>query len=100
MYYCTLKKIESTHNNLRTEVVQGLVPELPVVGKSLFMYSKEILTPNTNVRHILTSRIKEVTISDKNGDIVFRTENSLYELTNIVLADPIKEGEQVSADNE
>jgi hypothetical protein len=92
MYYATLKKIESTHNNVRTDTVKGLVPEMPTTGKPFFMYSSEVLTPGTNLRHIYTTEIKEVTVNEENGDIVFRTENSLYVLTSIVRAFTTDEG--------
>jgi hypothetical protein len=91
MYYVTLTKIESTHNNLRTNEVNGLAVELPVVGSAFFMYSSEILTEGTNVRHIHTSEIKDVKSDMETGEIVFRTQNSLYALTNIKRADPSKE---------
>jgi hypothetical protein len=96
MYYVTLKKIESKHNNLRTDIVNGLVPELPIIGNRLFMYSKEVLTPGTDTRYVFTSPIKDVVVNAENNDIVFRTENSLYVLTNIVRAIPFegKESEE------
>lgn len=83
MYYCTLKKIESTHNNLRTESVKGLANEIPVVGSRFFMYSEDTLTPDTNIRYVNTSVIKDVKFNAENGDYVFRTENSLYVLTSV-----------------
>lgn len=91
MYYATLKKIESTHNNLRTETVDGLIPDIPVVGSNFFMYSSQTITPDTNIRHIYTTPVKEVRVNAENGDIVFRTENSLYVLTNVKYADPSSE---------
>jgi hypothetical protein len=87
MFYATLNKVESTHNNLRTNTVNGLVPELPEVGGRLFMYSSEVLTPNTNMRHIYTSIIQEIKVDEATGDMTIRTENSLYMLTNIRLAE-------------
>lgn len=81
MYYITLNKIESTHKNLRTDVVNGVAPELPVVGQRFFMYSDEVLTEATNVRHIYTSVIASV--DNQGDDIIFKTENSLYMLSNI-----------------
>jgi hypothetical protein len=91
MYYVTLKKIESTHSNVRTDQINGLATELPVVGQQFFMYSSEVLTEGTNVRHIHTSEIKDVKVDAQTGEIVFRTQNSLYALTNIKRADPSKE---------
>jgi hypothetical protein len=83
MFYVTLNKIESTHNNLRTDVVTGLTPRLPVVGEQFFMYSNEVLTENTNTRFIRTSKIESIKASDDGREIIFRTQNSLYTLTSI-----------------
>lgn len=94
MYYATLKRIESNHNNVRTDTVDGLIPELPVVGKPFFMYSEEVLTPDTNIRSIYTfSEVVEVKFNEENGDIVFRTQNSLYAITNVRKADPSKDNQ-------
>lgn len=81
MFYVTMKKIESTHKNLRTDEVKGLTPELPQVGKHFFMYSNEVLTPDTNIRYIYTSPVRDMRSND--DEIVFRTENSVYTLSEV-----------------
>jgi len=89
MYHATLKKIESNHNNLRTDTVSGLVPALPVVGDQFFMYSNEALTPGAAGRYIYTSQIQEVRLDPTTGETIFRTENSVYALSGIRLAEPV-----------
>ena len=81
MFSITMTKVESTHKNLRTDVVKGLAPELPQIGKHFFMYSNEVLTPDTSIRYVYTSLIQDV--KEKDNEIVFRTENSVYVLSNI-----------------
>ena len=84
MYDLTLKKLESTHNNLRTDEVQGLAPELPVVGKRFFMYADPI-NPIASQRYINTSSVKE--IQRKGEDLIVKTENSTYILFDIKKAE-------------
>jgi len=58
-----------------------LAPELPQISKHFFMYSNEVLTPDTSIRYVYTSLIQDV--KEKDNEIVFRTENSVYVLSNI-----------------
>lgn len=81
MYTVNLRKIESTHENLRTDTVVGLAPNLPQRGKQSFMYS-EPLNKESDLRYIHTSIVKKVKFTE-NGSIVLWTQNSIYELTNI-----------------
>ena len=83
MYYVTLKKIESKHKNLRSDIVNGVTPELPITGISFFMYSDDVLTDKANIRHITTSIVESVDNETTNDIIMFRTKNSIYELSNI-----------------
>lgn len=76
MLYVTLKKIESTHENLRTDDVTGVTHTLPEVGKSFFMYAKAL--EEGDVRYIHTSPVQEVRMVE--DEIVFKTENSVYSL--------------------
>lgn len=100
MYYVTLKKIESTHNNVCTETMHGLTPALPVVGRQFFMYSDEVLTPGTDTRFINTTTIQGVKVDEENGEIVFRTQNSIYTLTDISRADPMSDKKQDNENND
>lgn len=90
MYRLTLKKIESTHNNVRNEPCHGIAPELPRKGKGFFMYAE---TRNMAVdregkpvgyitRFINTSQVQGL-IRKENGVVLLQTENSLYALENI-----------------
>jgi len=91
MYYCTLKKIESNHSRLRTETVEGFTIEMPIVGQSFCMYSKDTLTPDTDIRSITTSTVQEVVTNPQNYDVMFHTRNSSYMLVDVRLADSSKE---------
>lgn len=86
IYQVKLKKIESTHNNVRSNEINGVCYELPKVGSSFMLLSSETLTPDTNLRQIVTSEITEVREFD--GEIIFRTRNSLYSITVIDESSP------------
>ena len=78
MKYITLKKIESTHSNLRTDEVVGMTSALPKVGESFFMYTDKPLDPQMSMRAIRTSIVQEVKIVE--DEIVFKTVNSMYSI--------------------
>jgi hypothetical protein len=88
LYHVTLKKIESNHNNLRTNEITGVCHKLPEVGGNFILLSTEVLTPGTNMRRVTTSEITEVRFVE--NDIVFKTQNSLYSLTIIEGIDDTK----------
>ena len=77
MHKVKLEKVESSHNNLRTNSVTGVCIELPIVGKSFMLMSDEVLTASATVRVINTSIVKDV-LKCANGDLSFTTENSTY----------------------
>ena len=78
-YKVVLKKIQSNHNNLRTNEVEGYTLTLPKTGISLVL-TGESLTPGMTARLVHTTEIKEVEkTSDK--EFVFKTQNSTYQLT-------------------
>ena len=78
MIYITLKKIESTHKNLRTDEVKGGCYYLPEVGSRFAMYTDKPLDPDMDMRFVYTSVVQEVrTVED---EIVFKTENSIYSI--------------------
>jgi len=72
-----LTRIESTHNNLRTDSVKGVCFDFPVVGEAFTMYGGT-LTGVSGVRAIITSSVEWIKMVD--GDFIFKTKNSLYEL--------------------
>jgi len=74
-YKCTLIKIESNHNNLRTNEMEGVCTDLPEVGKRFLIFGEGL---EFGHRVITTTRVQEV------EGHVFRTKNSTYELINIV----------------
>lgn len=76
MPYVTLKKIESSHDNLRTDEVYGFATLMPEEGSGFMMFSKS-LTGDDLARVIKTSKITSVeNVGD--DEIVFRTQNSTY----------------------
>lgn len=78
MYQGKLKKIQSTHSNLRTSEMDGTFTSLPTEGER-FMIIGESLTEGNDARTILTTRVKQVQPICGNR-YVFLTENSEYEL--------------------
>lgn len=73
-----LTKIESIHNNLRTNEVIGYCWNLPTVGER-FMIWEEPKFENVVIREVITTTIKEVEqIYEKIWE--FKTQNSTYYL--------------------
>lgn len=72
-----LKKIESSHNNLRTSEMEGVFSEFPKIGESFQIFGKGLKIGN---RLIYTSPIKEILESDDNS-ITFKTHYSKYHLS-------------------
>lgn len=68
-----LTKVESTHNNLRTDVVEGECSHLPTIGLRFVMYSDPVEVFG-NMRYVSTSPVQAIT---QDG---FRTLNSTYKL--------------------
>jgi hypothetical protein len=76
-YQVKLTKIKSTHNNLRTDVIEGKTFKLPEVGDSFAMFG-EPLTEGFDTRAVYTTEIK---VCDRQGnEFMFVTENSTYKL--------------------
>lgn len=68
-----LKKISSTHQRLRTNVIDGWFLDTPKVGHSFVMFADPI-DPETDLRVVETTPVREVRADS------FDTENSTYEL--------------------
>lgn len=76
-YEVRLTKIKSNHQNLRTDVIEGVTQELPVLGSS-FRLIGESLTPGMDARFVHTTEIQFV---EKMGNgYIFNTANSTYKL--------------------
>ena len=82
MYYVTLRKIESIHNNITSSEINGLATELPAVGKAFFMYSHNSVTKDIQ-RYIHTTNVVSVANNLTENEILFKTRNSTYILINI-----------------
>lgn len=77
-YQVVLEKVRSTHNNLRTDKVEGVTLELPKKGE-YFSVVGESLTPGATARVVTTTEIQNV---EQMGDeYMFTTMNSTYKLT-------------------
>jgi hypothetical protein len=74
----TLSKIESNHNNLRTNDMAGEFSRLPALKERFVIYG-ESLTPGMNFREINTSPVQEV-IKISETEYEFKTRNSHYKI--------------------
>lgn len=72
-----LTKIESNHNNLRTNEIEGVSLDLPEVGKSFYLVG-ESLTEGMDARVVTTTEIKSLEKTD--NEYTFKTLNSTYKL--------------------
>jgi hypothetical protein len=73
-----LEKLQSNHNNLRTDTVEGAAIGLPMVGESFRMVSDPI-DPKKDGRFIITSPVQG--FARIGNAITFVTANSTYRLT-------------------
>ena len=81
-----LTKLKSNHTQLRTDVIEGMIPLLPKVGLSFSIYAKP-LDEAADVRIVTTTPIEHLTevsedLSGESGKRVwaFDTANSTYRL--------------------
>jgi hypothetical protein len=78
MYLIKLKKIESTHENLRTDEINGMSHDLPEVGQSFTLIADPLERANPHKRVVTTTPVVKVT---KTGnEMVFETANSVYSI--------------------
>lgn len=76
-YQVRLTKVKSTHQNLRSDVIEGTTYELPKVGNSFSMFGPPLNT-EASFRGVYTTEIK---VCERVGDqFQFVTENSTYKL--------------------
>jgi len=74
----TLRKIKSTHNNLRTDVIEGFFNHPPKEGERFVFLSEPLEDPEASFRQITTSPVKNLDL-DKDTDVItFGTYNSTY----------------------
>ena len=72
-----LTKIESTHNNLRTNDMEGKTGSIPEVGYDIMVFG-EGLVFGTRVIH--TTEVKESVYDKTTKTFTFKTQNSTYTL--------------------
>lgn len=73
-----LKRVMSSHNNLRTPEVKGFITEKPAINKEILLFAEPI-NPQASGRMIRTTKIKNIrSVSDK--VILCDTRNSTYEI--------------------
>lgn len=78
-----LTKISSTHNNLRTDSIEGEAAYLPAIGLPFVMFG-DALTPNGVHRMVMTTNVQIILEDNEGGVIEFDTENSKYKLELLV----------------
>lgn len=78
MPHIVLKKIESNHDNLRTDEVTGFTVEMPKIGHSFTMFAKSLDGDSSAYRHIRTSEV--ISAVESGDETVFRTHNSIYSI--------------------
>lgn len=82
LYKCRLTRIESIHNNLRTDEIVGLTEKLPTKGEP-FTIESDALFPVPHIsqldqyRLISTTVVLDINFQNKN-ELLFRTANSKY----------------------
>ncbi len=74
---CRLTRLNSVHQNLRTDEVVGSCDHEPVVGQRFIMTAAP-LNPDASVRWIETTEVAERTDLVKGQTIEFKTLNSDY----------------------
>ena len=79
MHKVTLTKIESNHNNVRSDVIEGECVRLPAIGEPFTMAAKP-LDPDASFRWFCSTRVTNVTFGNGKDEYLFRTLNSLYKL--------------------
>ena len=84
-----LKKIESMHNNLRTNEMEGKVTHIPEEGYPFQIFG-ESLTEGADFRTITTTVVKKSEYKEDSRRFIFKTENSLYELKVLDERDPME----------
>lgn len=85
MYKVKLWKIKSSHNNLRTDIIEGECNELPKRGKSFVLFSeslsKSFVPSDGLLRHIITTPVtKAIWDGEDQQACLFKTKNSTYVL--------------------
>lgn len=71
----TLRKVQSTHSNLRTDVIDGEAFRLPSVGECFCVYAAPLFGSG-GFRYVMTSPV--ASLEEGKG---FTTQNSTYEMT-------------------
>lgn len=74
MFIGLLKKISSSHNNLRTDTVEGVF-DLPVASEDFVLYGEGL---EFGTRIVRTTPVEEVTKEE--NIVTFKTRNSVYKL--------------------
>lgn len=74
---CTLTKVSTNINDLRTNEVTGYCLELPEENERFNMYGSP-LDPNANVRVISTSPVQKLSVD--NNNYTLETMNSVYKV--------------------
>lgn len=80
IYRVKMTKIQSDHNNVRTNEVVGITSSLPKIGERFQILSEALDKSNgANARYVETSPIESLKSSCENT-IIMKTHYSTYEL--------------------
>jgi len=72
-----LIRLESKHQNLRTDTVLGFCGKLPALGEEFRLFAKALTAPEA-LRLVTTSLVQS--IENIGDDVEFHTDNSHYRL--------------------
>ncbi len=89
MLHVKLKRIESSHSNLRTNEMEGKCTHIPEVGHGFVIFGESLTKGKEFMfRKILTSEVQECSYVEKERKYIFQTLNSKYELFVLDARDP------------
>lgn len=74
-----LTRLSSTHNNLRSDVIEGEAELLPEIGASFILMAAPLDEVITGTRVVWTTDVKSISRIDQTT-IEFSTQNSSYRL--------------------
>lgn len=74
-----LTRLQSSHQNLRSDEIEGTAPSLPQVGKNFILFG-DPLAKGAIARLVATTPVKRIEPDPDNGSMEFWTANSHYGL--------------------
>lgn len=78
-YKVTLYKVESTHDRVRTDTIEGSCSKLPNIGHPFVMFA-EPLEAKFDYRWFCSTRVTNCSFASEEDTYLFKTKNSTYRL--------------------